>query len=98
MQRTNMHMTELDTIDIDILTDIEGGDSGGFWQDMQNVGKATVNGGGNALNFLNDHPVELGKCGTYTIGGSRIEKPFKNDPLSQAGHRTVSGTPHPARH
>jgi hypothetical protein len=98
MERTNMHTTAFDNIDIEMLTRVGGGDSGGFWQDMQNLGKAAVNGGVNTLNFVHDHPIELGKFGKFTIGGDRIEKPFKNDPRSQVGHRTVSGTPHPAGH
>ena len=47
-----MHTMALATIEIEVLTRVDGGDSGGFWQDMQNLGKATVNGGANTLNFL----------------------------------------------
>ena len=91
-----MNTTAFEAIDIEVLTRVDGGDGGGFGQDMQNLGKATVNGGVNVLNFLHDHPIELGKLGKFTIGGDRIDKPFKDDPLSQVGRRTVAGTPHPA--
>lgn len=98
METTNMLTTAFEIIDNEMLARVSGGDSGGFWEDVQNLGKATVNGGVNALNFLHDHPIELGKLGKISIGGDRIEKPYKNDPLSQVGRRVISGTPHAASH
>lgn len=93
-----MNNTALQTIGSNELLQASGGDgeSGGFGQDMLNLGKATVNGATNALNFFHDHPVELGKFGTFKIAGERLQKPFTNDPLSKVGKRTVPGTPHPA--
>lgn len=86
----------LQTIGTEQLVLASGGDSGGFGDDLVNLGKATVNGVTNALNLLHDHPVEVGKFGTFKISGARLQKPFTDDPLSKVGKRTVTGTAHPA--
>ena len=73
----------LPTIELSTLDRITGGN----WNDFVNVLKGGANGLTNAANFLHDHPVELGKFGTYGIGGQRMQKPFTNDPLSRVGVR-----------
>jgi len=79
-------------IDHEHLTDV----TGGSWDDLVNVGRAVANGGANTLNFFHDHPVSIGALGTFSVGGDRVTKPYKNDPLSQIGK--VSGHPVPAKH
>lgn len=74
-------ITPFETIHNDLLADVGGGN--GFWENAKNLGKAAVNGGVNTLNFFHDHPINAGKFGTFSVGGSRIDKPFKDDPLSK---------------
>ncbi len=80
---------------VDTLARVVGGFSWPSANDWKNLGKATVNGGVNTLNFFHDHPVELGKFGKFTIGGDRVTKPFTDDPLSHV--REVPGNPEPAK-
>ncbi len=75
--------SNLETINHDILVDVSGGAS--FLDNAKNLGKAAVNGGVNTLNFLHDHPISAGKFGEFKVGGSRIDKPFKDNPLSKVG-------------
>jgi len=79
-------------IDREHLTDVNGGS----WDDLVNVGRAVANGGANTLNFFHDHPVSIGPLGTFSVGGDRVTKPFKNDPLSHIGK--INGHPVPAKH
>jgi hypothetical protein len=63
--------------------------------DVENLGKAAVNGAVNTLNFFHEHPITIGKAGTFSVGGSRVTKPFTNDPLSHLG--VVKGRAVPAK-
>jgi hypothetical protein len=96
MQKANMTIAAFETIHIEVLADVGGGEGGNGWTDLGNLGKAAVNGGVNVLNFFHEHPISLGSLGTYGVEGSRINKPFTNDPWHEIGLRRVTGTAHPA--
>jgi hypothetical protein len=81
----------MDIIDDEKLTRV----TGGSWDDLVNVGRAVANGGANTLNFFHDHPVSVGALGTFSVGGDRVTKPFKNDPLSRIGK--INGRAVPAK-
>ena len=77
---------EFETIDSSALAGINGGNwVSDLGNDAKNLGKAAVNGGANAINFLHDHPIDAGKFGTFSVGGGRVQKPFTDDPLSKVG-------------
>ena len=92
---TKTPTAQLDTIATTDLDDATGGLHMPTVNDFKNVGKAAVNGGANTLNFFHDHPIELGKLGTFQVGGDRVTKPFTNDPLSHVGE--VPGHAVPAK-
>jgi hypothetical protein len=77
--------TRLEIIDTRLLSTVAGGFHMPSWSDWRNLGKAIANGGTNTLNFFHDHPIDLGKLGTFKVGGDRVTKPFTNDPLSHVG-------------
>lgn len=92
---THMTLNAFETVSTESLATVGGGvDSP--WTSLKNLGKAAVNGGVNVINFFHDHPVDLGKFGTFAVHGDRVAKPFTNDPLARAFERRIAGTPHAA--